>query len=157
MVRIIAAIGANGELGKNNSMMWNLPGDMKFFRQTTLGSDVIMGRKTYESIGRPLPKRNNIVISRNPELKIDGVTVVGSLEAALNAAKDDVYIIGGASIYKQALDAADELILTEIDNTYPEADVYFPEFDKSSYDSELILQNSDDGVSYKHIKYIKRK
>ena len=87
-IKLIAAIGKNRELGRDNTLMWNLPGDMRFFRTTTQGSTVIMGRKTYESIGRPLPKRENIVISRTTELKIEGVHVVSSLDEAIAAANE---------------------------------------------------------------------
>lgn len=155
MIKIIAAVGKNNELGKDNSLMWNLPGDMKFFRTMTAGSAVVMGRKTYESIGRPLPKRKNIVISRQPGLYIEGVEIADSLESALKLCGFDCFIIGGASVYEQALGYADEIILTEIDAEYPSADTFFPQFDKSAYKTELIAENSDGGVSYKHIKYSK--
>lgn len=155
-IKLIAAIGKNRELGKDNSMMWNLPGDMRFFRTTTQGSTVIMGRKTYESIGRPLPKRENIVISRNPELNINGVRMVSSLDEAIAAAKGDAFIIGGASIYTAALPIADELILTEIDMTYPDADVFFPEFDPSLYTRRKIAVGEDDGVRYTHVSYVRK-
>lgn len=154
-IKIIAAIGKNRELGAKNQLMWNLPGDMKFFRETTRGATVIMGRLTYESIGRPLPKRRNIVITRNAEYAPEGVEVVLSLEDALKAASCDetVYIIGGARVYADAMKYADELILTEIDAEYPEADVFFPEFDKAEWHAELIAENSDDGVDYRHVSY----
>ena len=156
-IKIIAAIGKSRELGAKNQLMWNLPGDMKFFRETTRGATVIMGRLTYESIGRPLPKRRNIVITRNAEYAPEGVEVVSSLEDVLKAAASDetVYIIGGARVYADALKYADELILTEIDAEYPEADVFFPEFDKAAWRAELIAENSDDGVSYRHVSYKK--
>lgn len=155
-IKLIAAIGKNRELGRGNALMWNLPGDMRFFRTTTQGSAVIMGRKTYESIGRPLPKRKNIVISRNTELKIDGVQVVQTLNEAIAAAEGDAYIIGGASIYAAALPIADELILTEIDNDYPGADVFFPQFDKELFERREIAHGEDDGVKYAHVSYIRK-
>lgn len=155
-IKLIAAIGKNRELGRGNALMWNLPGDMRFFRTTTQGSAVIMGRKTYESIGRPLPKRENIVISRNTELKIEGVKVVSSLKDAIAAAEGDAYIIGGASIYAAALPIADELILTEIDMDYPGADVFFPQFDKELYTRREIAHGEDGGVSYVHVSYTKK-
>lgn len=155
-LKLIAAIGKNRELGKDNSLMWNLPGDMRFFRTATQGSAVIMGRKTYESIGRPLPKRKNIVISRNTELKIDGVQVVQTLNEAIAAAEGDAYIIGGASIYAAALPIADELILTEIDNDYPDADVFFPKFDSSLYTRRIIAEGEDGGTKYTHVSYIRK-
>ncbi len=155
-IKIIAAIGKNRELGRDNTLMWNLPGDMRFFRTTTSGSTVIMGRKTYESIGRPLPKRENIVISRNTELKIEGVRIVSSLDEAIVAANGDAFVIGGASIYAAALPIADELILTEINMTYPGADVFFPEFDKEEYNRKEIANGEDGGVRYTHVSYVRK-
>lgn len=156
MIKIIAAIGKNNELGKNNSLMWSLPGDMKFFRAQTSGSTVIMGRLTYESIGRPLPKRRNIVISGQEGLKIEGAQVYKSLEDALKACEgeqNDVYIIGGARVYSEALRYADEIILTEIDGEFPGADVFFPQFDKSLYSKEILGYGCDNGLGYTHAAY----
>ena len=158
-IKIIAAIGKNYELGANNALLWHLAGDMKFFRETTKGATVVMGRLTYESIGRPLPKRRNIVISRSEGFSPEGVEVYPSLETALEAAKaseGDIYIIGGARVYADSLGFADELILTEIDCEYPEADVFFPRFDKTEWESDLIAENSDDGVNYRHVRYTRR-
>lgn len=155
MLKLIAAIGKNGELGRDNCLMWNLPGDMKFFRTATAGKTVIMGRKTYESIGRPLPKRRNIIISRSPELIIGGAEVVSSLEAAIKLCEGDAYIIGGASVYKESLPLADEIILTEIDKCFDEADVFFPEFNKNLYKREILGEGCDEGTSYTHVKYSK--
>ena len=156
MISLIAAIGKNLELGKNNGLLWNLPGDMKFFRSATAGQTIVMGRLTYESIGRPLPKRRNIVISRNADYKPEGVEVFASLSEALAACDNDCFIIGGAMIYALSLPLADELILTEVEKEYPDADVYFPKFDKSLYEAEVIGENCDNGIEYKHIKYTKR-
>ena len=152
-VKIIAAIGRNRELGADNALLWSLPGDMKFFRETTRGAAVIMGRLTFESIGRPLPKRRNIVITSNPGYRPEGVEVCASLEDALSLAGGDAFIIGGARVYADALGLADELILTEIDNSYPGADVFFPEFDRSQWRASTIAENSDGGVSYRHVRY----
>ena len=156
-IKIIAAIGKNRELGAKNALLWNLPGDMKFFRETTRGFTVIMGRLTYESIGRPLPKRRNIVITRSPDCCPEGVETAQSLEAALRLADGDVFVIGGASVYAQALPFCDEMLLTEIDSEYPEADVYFPDFDRSEWSSELIAENSDGGTRYRHVRYTRKK
>lgn len=154
-LKIIAAIGKNRELGAKNALLWNLPGDMKFFRETTRGATVVMGRLTFVSIGRPLPNRRNIVISRNADFRADGVEIYSSLESALEAAGSDgdIYIIGGASVYKLALRLADELILTEIDAEFPEADAFFPEFDAENYEKETIAENEDGGISYRHVIY----
>ena len=158
--KIIAAIGKNYELGANNTLLWHLPGDMKFFRETTRGATVVMGRLTYESIGRPLPNRRNIVISKKSDLSPEGAEVYPSLEAAMETAKQsdgDIFIIGGASVYEQSLKYADELILTEIDCEYPEADVFFPRFDRAEWKGELIAENSDDGVNYRHVRYLRQR
>lgn len=156
MISLIAAVGKNLELGKDNTLLWSLPGDMKFFRSTTAGHTVVMGRLTFESIGRPLPKRRNIVISRNSEYKPEGVEIYESLEEALSACDNDCFIIGGAMIYSLALPLADELILTEIEKEYPDADVYFPRFDKELYMKEILAENADEGVEYKHIRYTRK-
>ncbi|MBQ8624397.1 MAG: dihydrofolate reductase [Oscillospiraceae bacterium] len=156
MISLIAAVGKNLELGKDNGLLWNLPGDRKFFRTTTAGHTVVMGRLTFESIGRPLPKRRNIVISRNTDYKPDGVEVYASLEEAFNACGNDCFIIGGAMIYSLSLPYADELILTEVDAECPDADVYFPRFDKEQYAAEVIGENCDEGINYKHIRYVKK-
>lgn len=155
-IKIIAAIGKNRELGAKNALLWNLPGDMKFFRETTRGFTVIMGRLTYESIGRPLPKRRNIVITRSPDFCPEGVETAQSLEAALRLADGDVFVIGGASVYAQALPFCDEMLLTEVDSEYPEADVYFPDFDCSEWSSELIAENSDGATRYRHVRYTRK-
>ncbi len=130
MITMIAAIGNNGELGKDNDLIWHLPNDLKRFKRVTAGHHVIMGRKTFESLGKPLPNRTNIVITRNATYEAAGCIVVNSLDEALKAASDDEnpFILGGAEIYKQALEFADVLDLTLVDATL-DADAYFPEFD----------------------------
>ena len=153
MIKIIAAVGRGRELGANNALLWNLPGDMKFFRETTRGQTVIMGRLTYESIGRPLPNRRNIVITSHGENMPAGVEVCGSLDEAISLANGDAFIIGGARVYKDAIALADEIILTEIDADFPQADVYFPEFDKTGWTAEIIAENSDGGINYRHVRY----
>lgn len=129
MITIIAAIGKNRELGKDNDLIWHLPNDLKRFKKVTSGHDVIMGRKTFESLGRPLPNRTNIIITRNKNYKAEGCIVVNSLEAALNTATDaNPYILGGGNIYSLAIKIADVLDLTLVDAEL-EADVFFPEID----------------------------
>lgn len=153
MIKIIAAVGKNYELGKDNSLMWNLKEDMKFFRTTTAGNTVIMGRLTYESIGRPLPKRRNIVITSQGGEYPDGIELASSLDEALNMCNRDCFVIGGASVYSQCLDKADEIYLTEIGKSYPDADVYFPQFDKSKFSLDILGEVSEDGISYRFAKY----
>jgi len=131
---LIAAFAQNRVVGINNTLPWHLPEDLKYFKRTTSGKAIIMGRKTYDSIGRPLPNRTNIVISRNSDFQADGVRVVASLEAAIELAKEvnfindvkEVMIIGGASIYEAALPIADRLYLTHV-HAEIEGDAYFPE------------------------------
>jgi dihydrofolate reductase len=129
MISLIAAIGKNNELGKNNTLLFHMPADMKFFRDTTRGHTVIMGRKTFESLSGPLPKRRNIVITRDTEYKKEGIEVMHSFEEALREVKDEeeAFVIGGAEIYKQALPLADRLYITHIDAEDNEADSFFPE------------------------------
>lgn len=131
MISLIAAIGKNNELGKNNQLLWNMPADMKHFRDTTRGHTVIMGRKTFESIGKPLPNRKNIIITRDKTYLRHGVDVVHSLDEAIKLTKvsttEEIFIIGGAEIYKQGIAVADKLYITHVNANFPEADTFFPE------------------------------
>lgn len=127
---IIAAIDRQMAIGFENKLLFWLPNDLKRFKALTTGNTILMGRKTFESLPKgALPNRRNIVLSSNPETKCPGAEVFPSLEVALKSCNEDehIYVIGGASIYQQALSLADELCLTEIDNIAPEADAYFPE------------------------------
>ena len=155
-VKLIAAVGRNMELGADNALLWNLPEDMKYFRDKTRGSTVIMGRKTFESIGRPLPKRRNIVISRNRDFHPEGAEVFATLQEALCAANSDAFVIGGAQIYSLALEYADEIYLTEIDMDYPAADVFCPGFEKEKYERSYLGGGCDGGVSYTFVLYRKK-
>ncbi|MFD1294755.1 dihydrofolate reductase [Lutibacter holmesii] len=130
MITIIAAVADNNALGKDNQLIWHLPADLKRFKQVTLGHHIIMGRKTFESLGKPLPNRTTIIITRNKNYKQEGCIVVNSLTEAIEAAKSDEnpYILGGAEIYKQALEIADKLDLTLVHKSF-EADAFFPEID----------------------------
>ena len=134
MVSIIVAIAENGVIGDKNALLWNIKEDMRRFRSTTTGHPVIMGRKTFESIGRPLPKRTNVVITRDTELQIEGCTMAHSLTEAVEMfdSSEEVFIIGGAQIYSQAMPIADRLYLTIIDKEY-EGDSSFPEIDYNSW------------------------
>ena len=129
MISLIAAIGKNNELGKKNALLWNLPADMKHFRETTSGHTVIMGQKTFESIGRPLPNRRNIVLTQDKNLKIAGVEIVYSPEEVENLLDKDTenFVIGGGMIYKLFIDKADRLYITHVDASFPDADTFFPE------------------------------
>jgi dihydrofolate reductase len=129
MISLIAAMSTNHVIGVNNQLPWHLPADFKHFKQLTLNKPIIMGRKTFESIGRPLPKRRNIIISRQEDYHADGCDVFTSIEAALEATQDEpeVMIIGGATLYEQTLPFADRLYLTIVDITL-EGDAYFPKW-----------------------------
>ena len=130
MISLIAAIGKNNELGKGNTLVWSMPTDLKYFRDTTKGHTVIMGRKTFDSVGRPMPNRKNIVITRDKTYKQAGVEVAHSLQEALDLEKnnkDEIFIIGGAEIYKQSMQIADRLYITHIDAEDKNADTFFPE------------------------------
>ena len=130
MISLIAAIGKNNELGKGNTLLWSMPADMKHFRETTALHTVIMGRKTFESIGRPLPDRKNIVITRDVNYKKEGVEIAHSLAGALDLIADqneEVFIIGGAELYKQTIEIADKLYITHVDAKDKDADAFFPE------------------------------
>ncbi len=131
---LIAAVARNGAIGKDNALLWRLPEDLQFFKRTTLGCPVIMGRKTYDSIGRPLPGRRNIVVTRNPQWQAAGVDAVNSLDAALALVADapKVFVIGGAQLYAQALPLAHELVLTEVDANF-EGDTFFPAWPKDAF------------------------
>ncbi len=147
----IVAISENRAIGKDNDLVCHLPGDMKFFRLTTTGHHIIMGRKNYESIGRPLPNRTNVIISRDPNYKAEGCLTVTSIEAALELAKangeDEAFIIGGGQIYKQSLNLSDRVYLTQIHEII-EGDTFYPELETSEW-----KQVSED----KHLKDEKNK
>jgi dihydrofolate reductase len=132
---LVAAMAQNRVIGKDNAIPWRLPEDMKHFRRVTLKHAVIMGRGTYDSMGKPLPDRVNIVVSRNPQLAIEGAHVVSSLEAALTLARahdDEPRVIGGGQLYAEALPLATRIYLTVLDDAY-EGDTYFPELDASDW------------------------
>lgn len=154
-ISIISAVGRNREIGKNNTLLWNLPEDLKHFKEKTSGHPVIMGQKTYESIGRALPDRTNIILSKEPNLKIDGCIVCDSIDEAIREARkhDDaeIFIIGGGSIYAQTIGLADKLYLTLVDADY-DADTFFPdyaEFDQIVSESETFNCN---GLKYRFIE-----
>lgn len=157
-ISMIAAVGKNLELGKNNDLIWHFKEDMKFFKETTMGHPVIMGRKTFESLPKALPGRKNIVISANPEYKADGAEVVASVDEAIKLAEaenTEAFVIGGGRIYTEFLPYADNLYLTEIDAECPDADTYFPEFNKSDYIKEIVNFYDVNGTEFYHVIYRK--
>lgn len=133
-ISIVVAVSENNAIGKDNQLLWHLPADLKHFKEITSGNTIIMGRKTYDSVGRPLPNRRNIVITRSTELQMPNVEVVNTLEAALSLCEDEneVFIIGGAEIYKHALQFTNRIYLTTVHQTYG-ADVFFPELNREEW------------------------
>ncbi len=155
-VSLIAAVAANGIIGHHNAMPWRLPEDLKHFKALTLGHPVIMGRKTYESLGRPLPGRRNIVISRQRCFDSDTCVTARSLDDALQGCQMDsneVFVIGGAQIYAEALPVAERLYLTEIHRDYP-GDTHFPAVDWSSWRETRRQQHQNsEGLEYDFVTY----
>ena len=153
MISIIAAIGKNNELGLNNDLIWHLPNDLKYFKETTLNQTIVMGYNTFVSLGRVLPNRKHVVLSLEKVKLPEEVIQFNNLDDLNNYIKGkDVFIIGGASMYKQFIDKASRLYLTEIDDTH-EADVYFPKFDKNLFDKKILGTNSDNGINYTFTLY----
>lgn len=142
-VVLIAAVARNGAIGRGGTMPWHLPADLKRFKRTTLGAPMVMGRRTWDSIGRPLPGRRSIVVTRNPGWRAEGAETAGSLSAALALAGPvpQVFVIGGAQIYAEALPLADRLELTEIDADV-EGDTFFPPWDRAAF----VLESSEPWV-----------
>jgi dihydrofolate reductase len=128
MLSIIVAADRNNVIGKDNALIWHLPNDLRYFKEKTTGHAIIMGRRTFDSVGKPLPNRRNIIITRNPGFKAEGCEVVTSLEAAMALVnpQDENFIVGGEEIYRQALPLADRVYLTRIDHAF-EGDRHFPE------------------------------
>ena len=146
IVSIIVAIAQNNGIGKDNQLLWRLPADLKHFKDITTGHPVIMGRKTFESVGRPLPNRRNIVITRNTALEIPGAEVVNDLEQAiaLCAENDEVFIVGGAEIYKMAMGLTDKIYLTVVKGTF-DADTFFPVIDAATWkETEVVNHEADE-------------
>ncbi len=151
-VSLIAAMARNRVIGRENDLPWKLPADQKRFKQITMGHYLIMGRKTYDSVGKPLPGRPNVVITRRKDYRPEGVQVVHSLNEALALAVDDdeVFIAGGEEIYRLALPVADCLYLTEIDAEF-EGDTFFPDFDRSQW--EVVAEEVHTGDDRRPFSY----
>ena len=161
-ITIIAAIANNNALGKDNDLIWHLPTDLKRFKKVTSGHHILMGRNTYESIGKPLPNRTTVIITRNPNYKAAGCIVVDSIEKAIEVAKNDseIFIIGGAQIYKQTIasNLVDQLDITKVHHEF-EADVYFPEIDSNIWKEasrENFNADEKNKYNYSFIRYNKR-
>lgn len=161
---IIVAVSDNNAIGKDNALLWHISEDLKFFKRTTMGCPVIMGRKTFESIGRPLPKRLNVVVSRGFKAP-EGVMVVNSLEEAYKVAEisfsgcsdeDRCFVIGGGQIYSQAMKDADTLIVTHVHTVIEDADTFFPAIDPAEWvveDRSEVFTDSESGFTFEFVKY----
>ncbi len=160
MLTIIAAVAKNNALGKNNQLIWHLPADLKRFKKITSGHHIIMGRKTFESLGKPLPNRTTIIITRNANFKAAGCIIVNSLTEAVKIAAIDEnpFILGGAEIYKQAMDVADILDLTIVHKEF-DADVFFPEIDHTIWKEisrEDLKADDKNKYDYSFVTFKKR-
>ena len=156
MINIIVAMSKNRVIGDSNSLIWHLPADLKRFKELTTGNPIVMGRKTYESIGRPLPNRRNIIITRDVKYDVEGCEVVNSLEEALMICNNNCFIIGGGEIYKQSMSIADQIYLTLVHEDF-EGDTEFPEIGSewkmvTSQDFEPDEKNKH---KYSFIEYMK--
>ena len=158
-ISLIVAVSRNGAIGLNNQLPWYLPEDLKYFKSVTMGKPLIMGRKTFDSIGRPLPGRANIVLTRDPQWTSDGVEVVQSVEQALVAGEiaceaadvDEIMVIGGEQIYRMTIDLADRIYLTQVD-TDVEGDAFFPNIDLNNWSQTSVkLPESIDKHPYQFL------
>lgn len=152
---IISAVASNGVIGIENRLPWRLPEDLQYFKRLTMGSPMLMGRKTFESLPGLLPGRRHLVVSRNPNWQASGAEVFPSIEDAIAACQglDKLFVIGGGEIYRQAFAFADTLYLTEV-NLAPEGDAFFPEFDRTLWqETQREVHRSDKGIEYAFVTY----
>lgn len=155
ILTLVVAIDAQRGIGINNKLPWHLPEDLAHFKRTTSGHPIIMGRKTFDSIGRPLPNRRNIVVTRNPEWRHNGVEAVTSFDDALKLARDaEIMVIGGAQIFAEALPLADRLVVTEIGRTF-DCDTFFPEINPQQWKEVAREQHRSEqqGFDYAFVTY----
>lgn len=159
-ITLIAALGRNRAIGRDGELPWHLPRELKHFKETTMGKPIIMGRRTWESIGRPLPGRQNIVVTRNPSFHAAGCEAAASLAAAVDLAQgEEVMLIGGGELYREALDYADRMILTVVD-CEPEADTWFPRWREADWqETELRTEPADTNspLAYRVIELARRR
>ena len=171
MISIIAAVGKGLELGYKGDLVWRLPEDLKYFKEVTKGHTVLMGYNTFMSLPKLLPGRKHVVLTREPEKlaaladekgfsgaerpEVVGITELFEFVDKYKGTSEELFIIGGGSVYKQLISMADKLYLTEISADFPEADVYFPDFDKSEYNRVKIGEGNEDGLNYEFIRYVK--
>ncbi|MBX9850394.1 MAG: dihydrofolate reductase [Cytophagaceae bacterium] len=161
MISVIVAAGKNLAIGKDNKLIWHLPNDLKFFKNKTMGHHMIMGRKTYESIGKPLPGRTSVIVTRNKNYKIEGCIVVNSLKEAIETAKkngeSEAFVIGGAELINDSLAVADRIYFTEVKESF-EADVFLKAFDRSKWKEVAREEHKADEkheYDYAFVEFIK--
>ena len=157
LISLIVAVAENGVIGRNGDLPWRIPADLKFFKETTMGKPIVMGRKTWDSIGRPLPGRTNIVISRQAGFTASGAHVVADLDGALTAAGDvpEVMVIGGGEIYHAAIDLAERLYITHVEAS-PQGDTHFPPIDPALWHAttaERLPAGPKDGAATTFVVY----
>ena len=162
MLKILVAFDENRVIGKNNTLIWHLPADLKRFKALTTGHVIIMGRKTFESIGKPLPNRTTIVISRQADLQIEGAIITHSVEEAILKAKsltrEDIFIVGGAEIYALSLPLADQILVTQLHDIF-EGDAYFPEIPLDSWEvieRERGVTDEKNAYQYSYLTYSRK-
>lgn len=156
---LIVAMDENRLIGSNNGLPWHLPADLAFFKRNTMGKPIIMGRKTFESIGKPLPGRRNIVVTRDPNFNAEGCEVANSIDAAIDLCQNDaeIMLIGGASLYQQSFDRATDLYITRIHHRFA-GDTWFPDFDESEWkieNREYFDADQSNRHAYSFIKFVR--
>ena len=159
-ITMIASVGKNLEIGKNNQLLWPIKEDLKFFKEQTMGKPIVMGMSTFESMNRrKLPGRQSIILTRkNIELDND-IIIIHSIDELLNYIEeynDEVMIIGGATVYAQMLNYSNKLVLTEVEKECNDADSYFPEFNKDEWNREVLNELEENNIKYKHLIYTKK-
>ena len=161
MISIIAAIGINNELGKNDQLIWNIPKDLKYFREKTFNSFVVMGRKTFNSLPKLLPGRKHIVFTSisdfNKSIDSD-VIVINNKDELIRICKkisleEEIFIIGGAKLYEMFIDIADKLYITHIEESDRDADIYFPEIDKEKWKKKILANDEDNNIKFSFVEY----
>ncbi len=159
-ITLIAAIGKNNELGKNNDLIWHIKEDLRFFRDKTINKPIVMGINTFNSLPKLLPQRKHIILTHQEVEPSEDVMVFHDIKELLEYIKsneEEFMIIGGASIYRQFLEYAKKMYLTEIEATDDMADVYFPEFSKEDWDRTVLCEHEENDIKYKHLVYTRKK
>ena len=168
MISIISAIGKNNEIGKKNDLLWNLPRDMKHFRETTRGHTVVMGQKTFESLGRDengkqigrlLPNRRNIILTQDNSFKVEGAEIVRSVDELLKIIEtttkpeEEIFVIGGGSIYRLMIEKAGKLYITHVDGEFPDAEIFFPVIDETKWKKTKSEKHSKDDLNQYNLEF----